>query len=159
IERLAASQIQANLSANLISSSLLLSLFVKYTKDLPKSKLFVNISSGAALPERAKPGWALYCASKAAQEQLIRAVALEQQHVPYPAKTINFNPGVMDTNMQNLIRETPEQSFPGVDRFIELHRKGQLADPSRVAQNLINSIAVPDALETGKTYQHTDFET
>ncbi len=158
IDRLDIADIHENLTSNLVGSSIALSRFIKYTGDLDKPKLFIQISSGVALPERVKPGWSLYCAAKAGQEQLIRTVATEQSHVPHPAKVINLNPGVMETAMQQLIRSTPKSSFPGVDRFIQMKEEGKVVDPSVIAGRIANAIDDYDSLESGKTYVEAEFQ-
>ncbi len=158
IERLDITDIQENLTANLLGSAIALSHFLKYTKQLDKPKLFLQISSGVALPERAKPGWSLYCAAKAGQEQLIRTVALEQSHVPHPAKVLNINPGVMETAMQQLIRSTPKSAFPGVDRFIQMKEEGKVVDPKIIAARIAAAIEDYDSLENGKTYVQAEFQ-
>ena len=120
-------------------------------------KLFIQISSGASLPERAKPCWSLYCATKSGQEQLARTIAKEQSYAPFPAKVVNFNPGVMETAMQELIRATPRSAFPEVDRFIELKENGQVNAPATIAEALANLIHSYEKLNSGATYQYSDF--
>lgn len=150
--------IEQNLTANLVSTSIALSLFVKTVSEIPVPKLFVNITSGAADAEKAKPGWALYCASKAGQEQLIRSVSKEQKQADHPITLINFSPGVMETGMQRLIRATPESSFPEVKRFIELKEQGRVPEPSQIARRMAQAIFQFETLENGKTYRHENFE-
>ena len=138
-------------------SFICLQRFLVATRDLQLPKLFIQISSGAALPERAKPSWSLYCAAKSGQEQLVRTIAKEQSYAPFPAKVVNFNPGVIETAMQELIRAVPKSSFPEVDRFIELKEKGQINEPATVADALANLIDSYDKLNNGATYQYSDF--
>ena len=62
--------------------------------------VLVNMSSGAAT----KPyeGWAAYCASKAAVDQMTRVVALEEARHDLFAYAVA--PGLVDTDMQTAIR-------------------------------------------------------
>lgn len=55
--------IEETIAANLTHSALAASAFLKRTQDIPVSKAFLQITSGAALPDRAKPSWSLYCLS------------------------------------------------------------------------------------------------
>ncbi len=48
----------------------------------------------------------------------VRAVAMEQQMEPHPITPINIDPGVMDTDMQAIIRASSVAGFPVWDRFI-----------------------------------------
>ncbi|MCH2613957.1 MAG: SDR family NAD(P)-dependent oxidoreductase [Opitutales bacterium] len=118
LDHLSINDIQNSLTINLTGSFVCLQRFLIATRDFQLPKLFVQISSGAALPERAKPSWSLYCSAKSGQEQLVRTIAKEQSYAPFPAKVVNFNPSVMETGMQELIRAAPKSAFPEVDRFI-----------------------------------------
>lgn len=83
----------------------------------------VNVSSGAA--GRPLEGWSAYCASKAGLAMLTRSLALE-----YGARGVRaygLRPGVVDTNMQALIRAS------GVNEVSRLRRE-ELADPARPAR-------------------------
>ncbi len=153
IERLDPVEIQENLTANLTGAAVALSQFIRYTHRLDIPKLFVQISSAAALPNRAKPGWSLYSAAKAGQDQLIQVVANEQKHATHPAKIITIIPGVMETAMQKLIRETPKEAFPDVERFIKLKEAGKSIDPAIVARRIAVLLDDLPSIENGKTYQ------
>lgn len=157
LEKLSVRDIQNSLTINLTGSFICLQQFLIATRELQIPKLFIQVSSGAALPERAKPSWSLYCAAKSGQEQLVRTIAKEQNFAPFPAKVVNFNPGVMETAMQELIRSTPQSAFPEVDRFIELKENGQINDPATIADALANLIDSFDKLDNGATYQYSDF--
>jgi NAD(P)-dependent dehydrogenase (short-subunit alcohol dehydrogenase family) len=89
------------------------SVFAAHVRARPGPGVLVNISSGAAT----KPyeGWAAYCASKAAVDQLTRVVALEEAGHGLSAHAVY--PGLVDTDMQAAIRATDEASFPEVERF------------------------------------------
>lgn len=156
IDRLEIADIQENLTTNLLATTIALSHFIKYTKQFDIPKAFINISSGAALPDRAKPGWSLYCAAKAGQDQLIRAVAAEQEHVSHAARVVNINPGVMETRMQEMIRATPKESFPEVERFIEMKEKGQVESPEEVAARIAKALDDLPSLRNGHTYTLSD---
>jgi benzil reductase ((S)-benzoin forming) len=157
LENLTIEEILNSLATNLTGSFICLQRFLIATRNLEIPKLFIQISSGAALPERAKPSWSLYCAAKSGQEQLARTVAKEQSYAPFPAKVINFNPGVMETAMQEFIRATPRSAFPDVDRFIELKENGQINAPETIADALAKLIDSHDKLDNGAAYQYSDF--
>lgn len=111
----------------------------------------VNVSSGAA--RRASAGWTAYCASKAAVEQLTRALALELEGTGVTACAIN--PGLMDTAMQERIRRTTPEEFPRVDEFREAHRQGRLRDPRDPAR-AIGYLASPAAQRNGEVLEFDD---
>ena len=46
-------------------------------------------------------------------------------------------PGVVDTAMQERIRESDAADFPAIDRFREMHRTGSWNDPGWIADHLV----------------------
>lgn len=151
-QNLDAYDIEQTIAANLSGSAVAVSRFLKRTAALAVPKLFAQISSSAALPDRVKGSWSLYCASKAGQEQLIRSIAREQKHAANPCVLININPGVMETSMQEQIRQTPPETFPEVERFIKLKEEGKVPSPDQVAHKIKSLIADIASLENGTTY-------
>lgn len=113
----------------------------------------VNVSSSAA--RRASAGWTAYCASKAAVDQLTRALALEVEDGGVTACA--FYPGYMDTAMQERIRRASPAEFPRVEEFRELHRQGKLRDP-RDAARAIAYLASPGAKRNGQVVELADDE-
>ncbi|EER31931.1 conserved hypothetical protein [Candida tropicalis MYA-3404] len=83
------------------------------------------VSSGAST----KPysGWYAYGSSKAALNHLIMSLAAEEKDI----QAISIAPGVVNTEMQVDIREKfgKGMSAEGLQRFIDLHEKKQLAAP------------------------------
>lgn len=84
--------------------------------------VIVNVSSGAA--HRPKEGWSAYCAAKAGVAMLTQSLRLEAG--PLGVRVYGFQPGVVDTQMQSIIRAS------GVNDVSRL-RRDQLADPSEPA--------------------------
>lgn len=85
----------------------------------------INVSTGAAI----KPivSWSAYCAAKAGLTHLTRVLALEEPSVT----SISVRPGVVDTNMQALIREQGPKVMPPElsEYFINLKKQGKLEPP------------------------------
>lgn len=100
----------------------------------------VHITSGAA--SGVYPGWTSYGAAKAATDQWTRNAGAEQSRRG-GAKILAVAPGTVDTGMQATMRDSSEEDFPAKEKFVELHRKGQLSDPHDVARSIWN------LLETG----------
>ena len=86
----------------------------------------INISSGAAV--RPLEGWGAYCTAKAALKMATEVLAEEEPGIT----AISLRPGVVDTAMQATIRSDGREVMgaEGHDRFIRLHEKGELLDPS-----------------------------
>lgn len=91
----------------------------------------VNISSGAA--RRAIPSWAAYCASKSALNMLSETFYLEEQELGRKLKVYAVAPGVIDTPMQEQIRNADPNSFSALDNFVDLKVEGKLFSPEQCA--------------------------
>jgi NAD(P)-dependent dehydrogenase (short-subunit alcohol dehydrogenase family) len=114
--------------------------FARHVRSRPGGGVLVNVSSGAAT----KPyvGWAAYCASKAALDMATAVVALEERHAGLRAYALS--PGLVDTDMQELIRATPRERFPGVERFHRAHREGELNSAGWVARYILRELMHPN---------------
>ncbi|MGD8429508.1 MAG: SDR family NAD(P)-dependent oxidoreductase [Ectothiorhodospiraceae bacterium] len=93
----------------------------------------LHVSSGAA--HRPVPGWGAYCTGKAALHMLYRVLAAELDAEGVAVGSVR--PGVVDTPMQELIREQTAESFPGVERFREMKARGELVSPEQVARFIL----------------------
>lgn len=101
-------------------------LIAKAIPELRKSHgNIIAVLSGASVS--AYDAWGAYCSSKAALNQYITSVAAEEPSI----SAISIAPGVVDTSMQNDIRDnfgknmTPE----ALKRFKDLHENKELLHP------------------------------
>jgi benzil reductase ((S)-benzoin forming) len=148
------SELMNNMNTNYVSPVLVLTEIMTRFQETACRKVLVNISSGAALKGRS--GWSLYCAAKAGMENFIRALALEQKAQTRPFIPINIDPGVIDTEMQALIRETSPADFPELERFVQLKKQGSLVPPDKVAAAIIR-ILEQESLSFGGRYETSKF--
>lgn len=146
--------IVGNLNINLNAGVRIIAAFVRAFAACEGQRFVVNISSGAA--SKGYPGWALYCAVKAGMENFIRALATEPGSTAHPLTCINFGPGVIDTDMQALIRSSSVQQFPDVARFTALKESGQLRTPASVAATLKRLL--DGTVENGRRYSVDEFD-
>lgn len=109
------------------------SIFAEHVRDRPGRGVLVNISSGAAA--KVYEGWAAYCASKAAVDQLTRVVALEEARHDLAAYSVY--PGLVDTDMQVAIRGADPAWFPERDRFRRAAEEHQFNSPGWVAEHIL----------------------
>ncbi|MFO7752936.1 MAG: (S)-benzoin forming benzil reductase [Desulfobacteraceae bacterium] len=128
-------EVHKSVHINLITPMTLSSLFIKHLQHAPVEKTIVNISSGAA--KRPIWGWSAYCTTKAAIEMYTRTAAEEQKGREHPVRLFAFSPGIVDTPMQEKIRNTPLELFKNRDNFIEYQEKGNLLDPFFAARHVI----------------------
>lgn len=100
----------------------------------------VDVSSGAA--RRPYAGWSAYCATKAALRMAGEVVGEEARAyapgsaLPVDLSLVSYEPGVVDTEMQEAVRGAVAEAFPQVGRFLELHANGSLHHPSKPAAEI-----------------------
>jgi benzil reductase ((S)-benzoin forming) len=146
-------ELSANLNVNMVSAVLFIAEAVRQFQQHPCRKTVVNISSGAAL--KAHFGWSLYCCAKAGMETFIQTLALEQNAEPHPFHAISIEPGVIDTEMQSVIRGASELDFPELRRFQNLKRSGALRPAAEVADLIVKIVRQNNG--NGLRYSVRDF--
>lgn len=102
----------------------------------------VMVTSGAAV--HVYPGWSGYSAGKAAVDQWVRTVGAEQEARGGRVRVAAVAPGVVETPMQEAIRASEPDRFPGRDRFVRLHAEGRLRRPEDVAAELWSLVGRTD---------------
>lgn len=127
-----ASAITAALTLNITSIMLLCSAVLQACNTRDADCRILNVSSGAG--RSAMPGWAVYCATKAALDMYTQVLA--QEHAD--TRAVSLAPGIIDTAMQTTIRSSAAQDFPSVERFVEMHEQGQLASPADRARHILD---------------------
>ena len=95
--------------------------YIRHLRSAGHRGCLINIGSGAS--RSAYAGWGPYCASKAAVDHFTRVLAEEESEV---ARVFCLAPGVIETGMQEYIREQSADAFPAVDKFRAMHADGVL---------------------------------
>jgi len=113
----------------------------------------INISSSSAT--RPSAGVTAYSAAKAGVVQLTRSLALEIEGSGVTACV--FNPGHMDTAMQERIRRASASDFPRADEYRAYAKEGRLVDPKAPAR-AIAYLALPSTQQNGQVLQSDDEE-
>lgn len=90
----------------------------------------INVSSG--LGDRGLAGTTAYSAAKAAVNRLTEVVALEELELLTIARAVS--PGMVDTDMQALIRSQSEDVLPDRERFRRSSEQGTMNTPEWVAE-------------------------
>jgi benzil reductase ((S)-benzoin forming) len=130
-------------SVNVTAPAILMNSFLEKYAGLKAEKIILNISSGAG--KYPLDGWASYCASKAALDLFSQTVQIEQDLRKSDVRVFSLAPGIVDTEMQNQIRHSPEGQFSNVARFQEYKNSGSLTSPETVAQKLKKLLLAPPA--------------
>lgn len=90
----------------------------------------ININSGAAY--RPLHGWSMYCASKAFVNMFLETLRKENPGM----KVVTYEPGVINTKMQQKIRQTNTSQCEDVELFKNYYLEGKLHDPDKVANDI-----------------------
>jgi benzil reductase ((S)-benzoin forming) len=126
-------EVARNLAVNVVGVANGSALFARHVRTRPGGGVLINISSGAATTPYF--GWGPYGASKAAVEQLTRVIALEE--IDHGLSAYAVAPGIVDTAMQAMIRDTDAASFPEVERFRRFARDGSFNSTAWVGRQLL----------------------
>ena len=98
---------------------------------IQKGGRLVTVGTGAAVSPI--PSWSAYCTSKAGLLMLTRVIAAECPEVT----SLSFSPGVLDTVMQQTIREKHEMMPSQLAEYFQgLHTSGNLVAPHIPGQAL-----------------------
>jgi benzil reductase ((S)-benzoin forming) len=128
-----AASVARNIAVNLVAPIVLTSAFLKLSSDFDRLRVVANVSSGVAT--RPKGSWATYSAAKAGLECFSTALARDFASDDR-VKTVIFEPGIVDTDMQALIRDTDPADFDEVAQFLNFKKDGQLLSAETVAAAL-----------------------
>ncbi len=86
-------------------------------------------------------------------EMLTRSLAAERQGERFRAITVR--PGIIDTGMQEYMRNRPKEVLPGVALFQGFHQSGQLVAADTTAAVIVaKAVEVP--VENGRTYTYQE---
>ncbi|WP_295540673.1 SDR family NAD(P)-dependent oxidoreductase [uncultured Thiohalocapsa sp.] len=107
--------------------------FIRHVHARGGDGVLLNISSGAA--RNAYAGWSAYCAGKAAVERMSEVIALEQADGGVRVHAVA--PGIIDTEMQALIRSCSPQQFPRVQKFLDFKARDAFSSPAFVADRML----------------------
>lgn len=130
---------------NFVAPIVLSNKFMRKYKDVANRKTIINLGSGAS--KTAYDGWGAYCASKAGLEMITKVIAKEQDILNTGFQIYNIAPGVVDTKMQESIRESNPDDFSHLDKFLELKKENGLYQAKDVAVKLVELMQHPELIE------------
>ena len=146
-------QIATFMQVNLVAPTFLMAAFVRMSDACRGKRGIINISSGAAHHPYA--GWSLYCASKAALEMVGACADREQRERDHPVYISAVAPGIVETGMQEEIRQSNERDFPLRSKFVKMREEGRLSTATQVAKVLLDLDAAGQ-FEPGGIYDLRD---
>ena len=144
--KLSSQSIRQIFEINTIAPAILMNAFVKkYARLEEVKKIVVNISSGAAT--KAIDGWAGYSASKSALNMLTQTAQNEADLDRNGIRFFAVAPGVVDTAMQQQIRNSSASDFSSLPKFILLKENMNLSSPEFAAEKILYLIENADKFE------------
>lgn len=114
----------------------------------------LHIISGAA--NKAYHGWGPYCTSKAGLLMATKTAALEISNLGLNAKAWSLIPGVIDTGMQQEIRNSNTRDFHELERFVKMKSEKMLISPVIIA-SFISKAITDKAFANGEIYNIKDY--
>lgn len=130
-------EVAENYFVNIVAPSFLCNQFVQAYQNEKVQKIIINVSSGAG--KHPIEAWSTYCASKAALNMFTQILQAE-----YPDfKVFAVAPGIVDTPMQDNIRNADELHFPHLNRFQSYKADGDLVSAREVALKYLKIIQQP----------------
>lgn len=125
--------LRTQINVNLLAPMCLTNAFVAAFGNTKARKTICNISSGAA----SKPveGWGGYCSTKAGLEMFTKVAAKESKDPKL--RYFSVAPGIIDTQMQDEIRQANSVDFPQIERFKNYKKNGDLSSPEAVAAKIV----------------------
>ena len=163
VGKLDASIIAKSYTINLIAPSILTNEFMNCYETTDAEKVIVNISSGAG--KYPVDGWATYCASKAGLDMFSKVVDEEQKVRNEHAETsihkgfkiVAIAPGVVDTQMQDDIREASKKDFSNLEKFINYKANNELKSPVEISRkyfSILNNLnQIKNVISSVKDYE------
>lgn len=127
-EELSATALAQAFHINVVAPVWLTGFFSRQCRDT--RLCVVNISSGAAF--RPNSGWMAYCSTKAALRMAGAVFGEDVERLPElqgragRVAVVNYSPGMVDTPMQDQVREASPEVFPNVQRHIDFYRDGKV---------------------------------
>ena len=131
-------------NVNFFAPAVIISEFMQHMSLRKNPAVILNISSGAAtFPYE---GWSMYGSSKAALNMLTRIAGLEWKRAD--SKIFAIAPGIIESRLQDEIRNSDKADFPEKDSFVKLHNENKLLSAEYVA-GIISKTIFDSRIETG----------
>lgn len=147
LDHCSSTEIINSFNINAISPLVISSNFIARLREYRCKKRIINISSGAG--KNPYDGWSCYCSTKSAVDMFTRCVAIEQEKEAFPVEILSFAPGVLDTAMQNKIRQTSMAQFSQLEKFIDLKESGKLFSVDFAADKIIELLEDDQFIQGG----------
>ncbi len=128
-------QIAKAIQLNVVTPMILANKFTAASCNENCKRFVLNIGSGAS--SSAVDGWGLYCSSKAALDMFNEVFEKENQKKAKAIKMRTLAPGIIDTAMQEEIRNSDSNHFFEKERFVTYKTREELASAEETAKKIM----------------------
>lgn len=143
IGKMSSQKMVQSYNVNLLAPAILINSFMEAYADRKSDKMIINISSGAA--RHVVNSWSTYCSTKAGLEMFANVLDGEIKEANRKdVKVYSVAPGIVDTDMQEEIRNVPDERFSSKDKFVKLKQNNQLTSTIEVAEKMKDLIENPE---------------
>lgn len=132
LRRVPLADFKRHIDINLTSLFVASQIYANHIRDSERGGVLINISSGAS--SSPYNGWSTYCAGKAAVDMLSRCLQAEEADAGLRVHAVA--PGIIDTDMQEMIRQSNPDDFPAVEAFVGYKERAAFSTPEFVAEKL-----------------------
>ncbi|RKN64182.1 SDR family NAD(P)-dependent oxidoreductase [Paenibacillus ginsengarvi] len=146
-------EIANHVKVNLIAPMIMTSLFARLTKPYKGDKRILNISSASA--NILLPDMSCYSTTKAGLDVFSKCAGLEQQKQEDPVRIASVWPGMIETRMQEELRNQQKEGFSSADIFLQARDKGMLMNPMDTAKKLVELLQ-GDSFPQGQVVENLD---
>ncbi|MAT86543.1 MAG: hypothetical protein CMA25_06255 [Euryarchaeota archaeon] len=144
-------QWEENIHVNLLSIQQMTKGLMPLLMSTERTRI-TTISSGAAI--RPIHSWSAYCVAKAGLEMWTKCLAEEYQ--THNISAISVAPGIVDTGMQEDIRNSNPNKFPSHAQFVDFFQTGALSSSDDVATKLMHLVTEHTMNQSGSRYDVRD---
>ncbi len=116
-------------------------IYTNHVRGREGGGVLINISSGAA--RSPYPSWSAYCAGKAAVDRMTECIDVEEKGSGLVCYSVA--PGIIDTDMQELIRSMEADQFPLVEKFRQLKADDAFTTSDKVGDAILSLAFDPAA--------------
>ncbi|MEW8956316.1 (S)-benzoin forming benzil reductase [Clostridium sp.] len=152
--KLEASEVATHININLISPMMICKEFINRTNSFNGIKRILNISSGAAVGPTF--GWSTYAASKSGLDMFSKVLNLEESEKNSGVEVMVLYPGIIDTNLQEEIRDLDKENFSSIERFKSFKKDGKLLSKELVGKTICNIIQ-GEGFKSGEVIRITEY--
>ncbi|MDO1444891.1 SDR family NAD(P)-dependent oxidoreductase [Rhodocytophaga aerolata] len=137
-------------ASNCVAPAILMNAFAQQYAHTTKEKLVINVSTSAGRNPR--DGMSMYGSTKAALDMLTKVARQEAEISNSGISYYILSVGATDTPMQDAIRETTQDNFSTLQRFIDLKNSNGLLTAEEVANHVWQLLQTPIQAEDGYIY-------